>query len=196
MASNTVSMSRKSAAAADKLLQAMTQLSFPMDFAPVEAVPAKPRAGASKPTRYWIGVASREHVGMGVAGGFCQLCHGKAQPLRRMSVGDWIVYYSPKEIMGQAASCQKFTAMGQVIGAEVYAFEMFPGFVPYRRDIQFVKATEAPIRPLLSKLSFIQDQSRWGYSFRLGHLEISKADFELIATAMLGPVLESSAVAN
>jgi hypothetical protein len=176
--------------------QLMTQLSFPLDFATVDAVPEKPRAWAGKPTRYWIGVASREHVGMGVAGGFCQLCHGKAQPLRRMSVGDWIVYYSPKEIMGQTAPCQKFTAIGQVIGAEVYAFEMFPGFVPYRRDIQFVKAAEASIRPLLPQLSFIQDQSRWGYSFRFGHLEIPRADFELIATAMLGPVPKSSAAAN
>ena len=31
--------------------------------------------------RYWIGVACREHVGRGVAGGFAQLCHGKAAPL-------------------------------------------------------------------------------------------------------------------
>lgn len=166
-----------------------------MDFAPVDEVPAHlpasplPRAG--KPTRYWIGVASREHVGLGVAGGFCQLCHGKAQPLKRMAVGDWIVYYSPKEIMEQATPCQKFTAIGRVVGAEVYSFEMFPGFVPFRRDIQFLEAAQVPIRPLLHKLSFIQDKNRWGYSFRFGHLEIPKADFDLIAAAMLGQVPQS-----
>jgi hypothetical protein len=34
-------------------------------------------------------------VERGVSGGFCQLRHGKAQPLKRMLVGDWIIYYSP-----------------------------------------------------------------------------------------------------
>ncbi len=28
---------------------------------------------------------------MGVAGGFCQLCHGKSGPLKQMSQGDWII---------------------------------------------------------------------------------------------------------
>ena len=30
---------------------------------------------------YWIGVASKDHVDHGVAGGFAQLNHGKAGPL-------------------------------------------------------------------------------------------------------------------
>ena len=132
--------------------------------------------------RYWVGVASKEHVSRGVAGGFCQLCHGKAQPLKRMAAGDWIIYYSPKEEFEGAAPCQKFTA----IGSDVYPFEMFPGFAPHRRDIRFLEARDAPIRPLLENLSFIKDKSKWGYAFRFGHLEIAKADFELIATKMLG----------
>ena len=136
--------------------------------------------------RYWVGVASKDHVSFGVAGGFCQLCHGKAQPLKRMSVGDWIIYYSPKECFEAAAPCQKFTAIGEVVGAETYSFEMSPGFVPHRRDIRFLKAKDAPIRPLLEQLSFIQDKNKWGYVFRYGHLEIHRADFELIATRMMG----------
>ncbi|WP_242596564.1 hypothetical protein [Enterococcus plantarum] len=31
----------------------------------------------------WIGVASKNNVEIGVAGGFCQLCHGKSAPLGR-----------------------------------------------------------------------------------------------------------------
>ena len=64
--------------------------------------------------RYWIGVASRDHVARGVAGGFCQLCHGKAQPLQRMSAGDWIIYYSPKEEFDGNTPCQRFTAIGEI----------------------------------------------------------------------------------
>ncbi|NDU85557.1 MAG: EVE domain-containing protein [Ferrovum sp.] len=142
--------------------------------------------------RYWIGVASKEHVHIGVAGGFSQLCHGKAQPLKRMAVGDWLIYYSPKERFEESAPCQKFTAIGKVSGDKIYPFEMFPGFVPYRRDVNFLQANDAPIRSLLEQLSFIQNKSRWGYAFRFGHLEIPKSDFEVIATRMLGCIPEDN----
>jgi hypothetical protein len=135
--------------------------------------------------RYWIGVASKEHVMTGVEGGFSQLCHGKAQPLMRMAVGDGLIYYSAKEKFGEEALCQQFTAIGEVVGSEVYQFEMFPGFVPYRRDIRFFEAADVAIRPFIERLSFIKDKTHWGYTFRYGHLEIPRADFELIAAKML-----------
>ncbi len=140
---------------------------------------------STKDKRYWIGIASKEHVKIGVAGGFSQLCHGKAQPLKRMAVGDGLIYYSAKEKFGEDALCQQFTAIGEVIGSEVYPFEMFPGFVPYRRDIRFFAARDVAIRPLIERLSFIKDKARWGYAFRYGHLQIPQADFELIAAQML-----------
>jgi predicted RNA-binding protein len=140
---------------------------------------------AAREKRYWIGIASREHVRTGVAGGFSQLCHGKAQPLKRMAVGDGLIYYSSKEKFGEEALCQQFTAIGEVIGSEVYQFEMFPGFAPYRRDIRFFDAKDVAIRPLIERLSFIRDKTHWGYAFRFGHLEIPRADFELIAAEML-----------
>ena len=136
--------------------------------------------------KFWIGVASKEHVQKGVEGGFCQLCHGKSQPLKRMSAGDWIVYYSSKEKFGDDMPCQQFTAIGRVTDNGVYRFEMAPGFVPYRRDVDFAVCKSAAIRPLIDKLSFIKDPVHWGYAFRLGYLQISQRDFSLIATEMLG----------
>lgn len=136
--------------------------------------------------RFWVGVASQDHVARGVAGGFCQLCHGKAAPLKRMSPGDWIAYYSPKVRLDGDELCQQFTAIGEVIGNDVYVFEMAPCFAPFRRDIRFVESRAAPIRPLVEKLSFIRDPKRWGYVFRFGHFEMSRQDFELIAGHMLG----------
>ena len=64
---------------------------------------------------------------------------------------------------------------------------MLPGFIPFRRDIQFIaEAKPVDIRPLIQQLSFIKDKAKWGYSFRYGHLEMTEADFELIAKQMLG----------
>lgn len=134
--------------------------------------------------RYWIGVASKEHVLRGVQGGFCQLCHGKAYPLKRMAVGDWLIYYSSKEKFGEKVPCQQFTAIGQVVGEDVYNVAMTKDFVPFRRDIQFLDCKPTPIRPLIEQLTFIPDKKRWGYPFRFGHLEINEADFKCIAGHM------------
>ncbi len=52
-----------------------------------------------KQPRYWISVASKDHVLKGVEGGFCQLCHGRNNPLKRLNSGDWIIYYSPRSAL-------------------------------------------------------------------------------------------------
>nr|WP_276354828.1 EVE domain-containing protein [Cohnella sp. YIM B05605] len=93
--------------------------------------------------RYWIGVVSASHVSRGVEGGFAQLCHGKAAPLRRMNTGDWLVYYSPRTDMKQGEPLQAFTAIGQVADDRVYPFPMSEAFVPFRRDIRYIRCLSA-----------------------------------------------------
>jgi hypothetical protein len=135
-------------------------------------------------TRYWIAVASKEHVQRGVSGGFAQVCHGKAVPLNRMKEGDWIVYYSPTLKFGQKEPCQSFTAIGQIKSGDAYPFTMSQDFIPWRRDVSFLKSLEAPIQPLLGDLSFIKDKQKWGFPFRRGCFEISPNDYQVIAEAM------------
>ena len=130
----------------------------------------------------WLGVVSRAHVQRGVAGGFAQLCHGKAQPLRRMRPGDWLVYYSPTIEMGGAA-LRAFTAIGQVEGAEVYACDIGGEFVPYRRDVRYAEAREVPLDMIKSKLDFCA-RPNWGMVLRRGHLPLEASDFATIAAAM------------
>ena len=134
--------------------------------------------------RFWIAVASREHVMRGVAGGFAQVCHGKPGPLNRMAEGDWIIYYSPTEIFGEKNPCRRFTAIGKITAEEPYMFAMSKDFVPWRRNVSFVSSHDAAIEPLLNGLTFILNKQRWGFPFRRGCFEISKIDFSLIAKAM------------
>lgn len=136
-------------------------------------------------TRYWIGVASRDHVLKGVAGGFAQLGHGKAAPVKRLSPGDWIAYYSPRTEMRGGEPVQAFTAIGKVAAGDVYTVDQMPGFHPTRRDVQFRKrAREAPIRPLLDELELTRGKRNWGAPFRRGVVEVSAKDFRIIAAAM------------
>ena len=67
---------------------------------------------------------------------------------------------------------------------EPYLFDMGGGFVPARRDIGFLNCSEAAIRPLIERLTFIKSKKNWAYPFRFGILEIPDADFLLIAEAM------------
>jgi EVE domain len=130
----------------------------------------------------WLGVVSRAHVQRGVAGGFAQLCHGKAQPLRRMRRGDWLVYYSPTTEM-DGAPLRAFTAIGQVEGEEIYPHDMGGGFVPNRRDVRYVLAKEVVLDVIKPKLKLCAGPN-WGMALRRGHLPLEAADFETIAAAM------------
>lgn len=134
-------------------------------------------------TRCWIGVVSLQHVMIGVAHGFAQVCHGRQAPLCRMEPGDWLVYYSPKEQMDGQIALQSFTAVGRIRPSPVYQVHL-DAFSPYRRDADYLPCTPAPIRPLLHLLSFTQGQPNWGYKFRLGHFEIDAHDSRIIAQAM------------
>ena len=140
---------------------------------------------ATQAMRYWIIVASREHVQIGVANGFAQANHGKSSPLKRMRPGDWIIYYSSKERFGEDEKCQRFTAIGQVKEGDVYTGTMADGRTPNRRDVDYKPCAEVSILPLIDSLGFIQDKKRWGAPFRFGMLEISHEDFERIAQPML-----------
>lgn len=133
---------------------------------------------------YWIGVVSREHVQVGVKGGFIQLNHGKKAPVQRLHAGDGLVMYSPRTAYPDGEPLQSFTAIGTVKTGEVYQVTMSKDFKPYRVDVKFVKSKEAAIKPLIDKLSFIRNKTHWGGAFRFGYLKVPAVDFVLIASAM------------
>ncbi len=135
-------------------------------------------------SKYWIAVASAEHVRIGRAQGFMQVNHGKAAPLGRIQPGDGIVYYSPTEMFGARDGLQSFTAIGQVKPGEPYQGDMGHGFTPFRRDVTWFKARETPIKPLLDSLDFSAGIKNWGYQLRFGLFAISEHDWRLIAEAM------------
>ena len=77
--------------------------------------------------KYWIGVASADHARRGGAGGFMQVNHGKAAPLRRISPGDGVAYYSPTESFGGKDKLQSFTLIGRVKPGDLVLIEALGG---------------------------------------------------------------------
>lgn len=133
--------------------------------------------------KHWIAVACAEHARRGKLLGFMQVCHGKGAPLRRLTAGDGVIYYAPSSTMAVKDRLQSFTTIGRVKDERTYQAEM-EGFRPFRRDVVYDEANEAPIAPLLQQLELTRGKANWGYAFRFGLVEISAADFAIIAKAM------------
>jgi hypothetical protein len=130
--------------------------------------------------RYWIIVASKEHVMLGVNGGFAQAGHGKRSGLARMHAGDRIIYYSPKVALGGNEPLHAFTALGEVADEEIVQVEMNPDFKPFRRNVKYLYTGDVKIEPLVEDLQFIRNKKSWGYAFRFGLLGIQEEDFQRI----------------
>ena len=111
------------------------------------------------------------------------LNHGKLAPLRRLTPGDGLIYYSPKTAYPDGTPLKAFTAIGTVRDAAPYPAEMRPGMLGYRRDIDWLPAAETPISLVIDRLEFAR--GNWGMLARRGLFEISDADFQTIRTAMV-----------
>lgn len=133
---------------------------------------------------YWINTISKDHVMLGVKGGFTQANHGKDTMIKRLKPGDWVIFYSPKTNYKEVEPVQAFTAIGQVKDDELYQVEM-NGRLPWRRNFTFYDCAETPIKPLIDDLSFITNKTNWGFKFHFGMFQIPEADFELIKNAMI-----------
>ncbi|AVW89758.1 EVE domain-containing protein [Celeribacter baekdonensis] len=77
---------------------------------------------------FWMGVASADHARSGRDGGFAQLGHDKLIAVKSLKKGGWIVYYSPREGMGQGATVQAFTTIGRVTSDAPYHAAQGRGF--------------------------------------------------------------------
>jgi hypothetical protein len=143
--------------------------------------------------RFWIAIASAEHARRGKSEGFMQVCHGKGAPLRRLRAGDGVVYYAPTASFGGKDRLQAFVSIGTARDDGVYQVEMEEGFRPFRRDVAYAAAKETAAQPLLERLELTRGKRNWGHAFRFGLVEISSADFAVIADAMQATIPTDSA---
>ena len=133
---------------------------------------------------YWINTVNRNHVLVGKSGSFLQADHGKRRSLDRMSAGDYVIFYSPRNSFDDKTPVQRFTGIAQISDAAVYQVKLTDSFKPFRRQASYFNCRELEIKPLLESLEFIENKRNWGYKFRAGVFEISPHDFELIAQMM------------
>jgi len=134
--------------------------------------------------KYWINTVSKDHVLEGKKNNFVQANHGKLSSLKKLNIGDKIIFYSPKTALKEGKSLKSFTAIASIKDDNIYQVELSKNFKPYRLNAIYEDCKEIKIKPLINKLVFIKNKKYWGYKFRLGLFEISKEDFERIYSVM------------
>ena len=124
--------------------------------------------------RYWIGVASKSMSAVALLAGSVSFATAR---LSLSNVCPWVtgsfITFAQGAVRG-SNPLPKFTAIGEVVGSEVYLFEMFPGFI-LTDEIFHFKASDAPIRPCLS--NFPSLRTKGATLFGSGILEIPKSRF-------------------
>ncbi len=138
----------------------------------------------SSATKFWLGVASKNHVSIGVSQGFAQVNHGRKGPLMRMQSGDGLVYYSPGFILGEKPTLRAFTAIG-IITDGLEQVEHSHDFQPWRRTITYRNDVgDAPVTNLKSRLH-LTSTPYWGYQLRTGLVELTGDDYQMIEHYMV-----------
>ncbi len=137
--------------------------------------------------KFWIGVAVAEHIRIGAKEGFCAFSHGKKEAISRLSLGDRFIYYATKERYENGQSVgnpvQAFLASGTVTG-DVES-NHYAGYPAYTRCADYEPLFEVPVKPLISRLSFIHNPQYWGMAFRRSLFEIGQDDFQIIMNVRL-----------
>jgi predicted RNA-binding protein len=134
--------------------------------------------------KYFINTVSRDHVTIGREAGIVQAGHGKKAPLQKLNKGDYVIFYSPKTSLDNGESLQAFTAVARIKDDDIYQVELSKTFRPFRKNAEYFRCEETPIRPLIQDLEFIENKILWGFKFRYGLFEISEHDFRLIISSM------------
>jgi len=133
---------------------------------------------------HWIGVAARDHVDQGVAGGFCMFAHGKHTAAKRLAPGDRFAYYAPMTGMGVGEMVRAFVAIGEILDMPPVQHSMGEAGTGWGRSARYFAGHQADIYPLLGQLSFVTNPAHWGMYFRKSLFKIDGDDFGLIAHAM------------
>jgi hypothetical protein len=133
----------------------------------------------------WLGVVSADHVARGVSLGIAQINHGKRAGLVRMQPGDWLIYYSPRQRLGEHDPVKAFTAIGRLPDAEIWQAEE-GCFRPWRRRVSYLEgAHHVPMEGLRDQLELTAEPN-WGCKLRRGLIPLSDRDFAVIHQAMTG----------
>lgn len=135
--------------------------------------------------KYWVSKAAQEHVDIVKNKNYTQVNMGPRAPLENMSIGDWILYYSPTIYYEQDEPvCEHFTGISCVTDNRIYPQGgQFPD--RWRRNVEFFNCTSHHAEKFVGKVSFLPKEKEWKEILEQPIFEIQQQDFIMIAKTIL-----------
>lgn len=133
--------------------------------------------------RYWIGVASTDHVDAAVEKSVFGFGPGHHADADRPAKGDWIAYYSPTTGGDDGEPVRRITAVARLEDEASQEGDADGDAPTWTRKAHYYHHDTADIYDLLPRFSFIKDQAHWGVHFHRSLLEVTKDDMAAIAHA-------------
>lgn len=141
-------------------------------------------AWAAAQAAYWMCVVSRADAHLAQREGRLRLSAASERRVRRLSEGDGVLLYSPREGNRRGAVVRRFTAVGTVVTGTAYQLGDDP-HGSWCRDVRFDEVRdEVEVAPLLERLSFVRPGAGWGVAFRPGFVRVAEADHRLVRAAL------------
>ncbi len=136
---------------------------------------------------YWVCNAAQEHVHIVRDKGYTQVNMGPREPLEKMNVGDWILYYSPTYYFEDIQpNCQKFTGIACVNDPRIYPQgNKRPDY--WRRNVDFYQCIPHHAKHFVGKVSFLPPEKSWKKVLDQTIFEIPSQDFIMIAQMIASP---------
>ncbi|MDT9594135.1 hypothetical protein RDV89_13715 [Nocardioides zeae] len=135
---------------------------------------------------HWVCVISRGDAHLAQQEGRLRLPASSEARARRLSAGDGVLLYSPREGNRSGPRVRRFTAVGRVRDDGAYQVD---GDVhrSWCRDVDFEEIEgEAEAEPLIERLSFVRPGPGWGVVFRPGFVAVQADDFEVVRGCLVG----------
>ncbi len=130
---------------------------------------------------YWVCNAAQEHVHIVRDKGYTQINMGPREPLEKMNVGDWILYYSPTYYFEDSVpNCQKFTGIACVNDTRIYP-QGNKNPDHWRRNVDFYQCVPHHAKHFIGKVDFLSPEKSWKKVLQQPVFEIVRNDFIFIA---------------
>jgi hypothetical protein len=135
--------------------------------------------------KFWLIVASKDHIEKGVSGGFAQACHGKMKPISKPQKGDGVLFYATREKYNENTNrIKRITAVGFFEDEKVDVHEIEDKLF-YKRKVNFeIPIREINLKDYLKDIGFIENKEKWGMYLRSSMREIPKKDFDFLHSKM------------
>jgi predicted RNA-binding protein len=143
-------------------------------------------------TKFWIVTISEDNLELAISHNLIGLPARRNYYVQLMAEGDIVVFYIGKKRSGyydRQGIVANFGPIARIVGQPLYDEtriwkSRFGEIYPWRRKISIILNKQISARNIIKELSFVRNQSRWGFYLIRGVRKITAEDYKMIFNAL------------